>query len=195
MSGKQILFACLLAILGGLFIYRFYSPGMPAGVSVGRAPVEGRRPAVDLKDYAVRIDLLNAAREEMDEGAVNIFASISHSGGVKGGKSSAKGDGEVKPPPVPEKPVVQLPPPPPPKTPEQLAAERAVQELERFRFLGFVRKGDGRSLFLGRGDELLVVGETEKVKGLYNIKLMGKDYLILADPATGVEKRIELTGK
>ncbi|MDH4098981.1 MAG: hypothetical protein OEV28_00195 [Nitrospirota bacterium] len=193
MRGKQLLFSALLVMLLGLAAYRFYSPDMPAGVL--RAPAEGRRAAADLKDYTVRIDLLRVAREELADGVVNIFASISRSGGSKGEKAGAKGADEVKPPAPSEQPAVQLPPPPPPKTPEQLAAERSVQELERFRFLGFVRKGDGRSLFLGRGDELLVVGETEKVKGLYNIKLMGKDYLILADPATGVEKRIELTGK
>lgn len=198
MSGKQIFLVVLLVILGGSLIYRFYGPALPQGDGLWRQkPSGGRQVPLNLNDYTVRTDLLTEAKVTLEGGVVNIFSQVARPVDVsKAGKAAAtaKGSEAAKVLPAPP-PTIPAPPPPPPKTPEQLAAERAVLEMERFRFLGFVRRGESRSMFLGRGDELLVVREGEMVKGLYNIKLIGKDYLVLSDPGTGMEKRIDLTGK
>lgn len=64
------------------------------------------------------------------------------------------------PPPLPKKapghvvaPVQAPPPPPPPPTPAQLDEA----ELGRIVFLGFLKKGGERTVFLSRGGEIFVV--------------------------------------
>jgi len=63
---------------------------------------------------------------------------------------------EPPPPPVPE-PIPQ-PPPVPPPTPQQLAA----QELARFSFLGFLKKGEEKTVFLASEGEIFLVHKGDR---------------------------------
>lgn len=68
---------------------------------------------------------------------------------------------EIEPEPEPVEPpeeivpevVPVVPPPPPPPTPEELAQK----ELARFKFLGFFKKGEKRTIFLASGEEIFLV--------------------------------------
>lgn len=200
MDSKKQLLIILLIVLGASISYRLYKPSEPepGTKTQARSAQSGEQRAGNILDYEVRKHLLAAAKEESPGDVINIFSPLHRaSKGTKhAGKGAAKtGAGAHAPEAATLPPVAVAPPPPPPKTPEQLAAEASAQELGRFRFLGFLKKADGRSLFIGRGDELMVVREGETVKGLYNIKQIGNDYFVLSDPGTGVEKKVELSGK
>lgn len=198
MDSKKQLLIILLIVLGASISYRLYKSPEPETKIPTRSAPSGEQRAGNILDYEVRKHLLAAAKEESPGDVINIFSPLHRaSKGTKhAGKGAAKtGAGADAPEAATLPPVAVAPPPPPPKTPEQLAAEASAQELGRFRFLGFLKKADGRSLFIGRGDELMVVREGETVKGLYNIKQIGNDYFVLSDPGTGVEKKIELSGK
>lgn len=196
MNSKKQLLIILLVVLGASISYRLYKPSEPepgTKISTRSAP-SGEQRAGNILEYEVRKHLLAAAKEESPGDVINIFSPLHRAS--KGTKHAGKGPAKTDAPKaVTLPPVAVAPPPPPPKTPEQLAAEASAQELGRFRFLGFLKKADGRSLFIGRGDELMVVREGETVKGLYNIKQIGNDYFVLSDPGTGVEKKVELSGK
>lgn len=53
----------------------------------------------------------------------------------------------------PEVPVAPPPPPPPPPSPQELAR----QELSRYKFLGFFKKGVKQTIFLSSSDEIFLV--------------------------------------
>ncbi len=99
-----------------------------------------------------------------------------------------------KPKPAPAAPAAPLAPE---KTPEELAAELAVEasraDLSKFRFLGYLTDGD-RSLFLSKDGETFIVKSGDRLLKNYTIKDAGKDYVVLHDTVTGVEVRVELSG-
>lgn len=103
------------------------------------------------------------------------------------------GNPAPKPKPAPVAPLVPAPPPVPEKTPEEIAAELAKEDLSKFRFLGYLTDKD-RSLFLSKDGETFIVKSGDQVLKNYRIKDAGKDYVILLDTATQVEVRIELSG-
>ncbi len=102
-----------------------------------------------------------------------------------------------KPKPALVGPVVPATPSAPEKTPEELAAELAVEasraDLSKFRFLGYLTDRD-RSLFLSKDGETFIAKSGDRVLKNYIIKDAGKDYVVLQDTVTGVEVRVELSG-
>jgi hypothetical protein len=54
---------------------------------------------------------------------------------------------------VPPVVVVPPPPPPPPSTPQEVAQ----QELAHYKFVGFLKKGEKKTIFISTGDEVLLV--------------------------------------
>jgi len=97
-------------------------------------------------------------------------------------------------PVVPVPPVVTAPVPTvPEKSPEEIAADMARADLSKFRFLGYLTDKDS-SLFLSKEGELFIVKSGDSVLKNYQVKAVGKDYVVLFDTVTKVEARIELTG-
>jgi hypothetical protein len=92
-------------------------------------------------------------------------------------------------------PTPSVPPPPavPEKTPQEIAADAARADLAKFRFLGYVTDRDS-SLFLSKDGEVFIVRSGDAVLKNYRVKEAGRDYVVLLDTATSVEKRIELSG-
>lgn len=93
-------------------------------------------------------------------------------------------------------PVVVAPPPPPPvpeRTPEEIAADAARAELSRFRFLGYLTDRDN-TLFLSKDGELFIVRVGERIGKGWQVKDAGKDHVVIMDPATRVEMRVDLSG-
>jgi hypothetical protein len=75
-------------------------------------------------------------------------------------------------------------------TPEEIAAERARQELSQFRVLGYLNKGDREEVFLARGGELFIAHQGELIQGQYFLKELGSGRVVLQDRATNVEVTI-----
>jgi hypothetical protein len=81
----------------------------------------------------------------------------------------------------------------PVKTPEEIEADLARADLSRFRFLGYLTDKDS-SLFLSKDGELFIVKSGDTILKNYQVKTVGKDYVVLFDTITKVEVRVELTG-
>lgn len=90
-------------------------------------------------------------------------------------------------------PTVPVPPPVPEKTPEEIAADAARADLSKFRFLGYLTDKDS-SLFLSKEGETFIVRSGDSVLKNYRVKETGKDYVVLFDTVTRVERKIELSG-
>jgi hypothetical protein len=90
-------------------------------------------------------------------------------------------------------PSVPPPPPVPQKTPEEIAAESALEDLSKFRFIGYLTEKDS-SLFLAKDGELYIVRSGDTVLKHYRVKEAGRDYVVLLDTVTRVERKVELSG-
>ena len=62
-------------------------------------------------------------------------------------------------------PPSRIPPPPPGPSPIQLATQQARQQLQRYRFLGYLKKGGESQAFLTNGQAIYIVKQGEIVDG------------------------------
>jgi len=103
--------------------------------------------------------------------------------------------------PVPKPKVVIKPvtaptltiPPVPEKTPEEIAAELAQSDMQKFRYLGSMIDKES-VLFLSKGGESFFVKNGEIVQKGYKVKSSSRDHVILVDTITKVEIKIDLAG-
>ncbi len=98
-----------------------------------------------------------------------------------------------KPKPAPVSAVTPTVPPAPVKTPEEIAKELARADLSKFRLLGYLTDKDNK-LFLSKDGELFIVRSGDRVLKNYQVKEVGRDYVVLLDTITGVEVRVGLSG-
>ncbi|HEX9024028.1 MAG TPA: hypothetical protein VF799_09330 [Geobacteraceae bacterium] len=165
MDRRKLALVILLSIFAGAVTYAFlhqpprntvaklkYTPGMRAEVS--------RTAKAARSDLKLRLDLLDRDTPRFSGFRRNIFRPIFA--------------GEIKQPLLPLKPVKvvlpvppPLPPPPPPvpPTPAQIAAE----EMAGFKFVGFLKKENRKTVFLARGNELFLVKKGDRIAGKYEV--------------------------
>ena len=92
--------------------------------------------------------------------------------------------------------VKPLPPPPPPKVTAAPVAPVVIQpetaQLARFTFLGFLKKGPVRTIFLAKDKDILLVKKGDKVAGRYEATEISDQALTLTVTDTGDEIVIPL---
>ena len=81
---------------------------------------------------------------------------------------------------------------PPPPSPEELAAQAVRQELDQFRYLGYLSR-DGRvQAFLSKGKELYIVRSDEMIEQRVLVKTVTPTGVTLQDPRSRVERTVPL---
>ena len=89
---------------------------------------------------------------------------------------------------LPRVPEVYVP------SPEEIAAEKARQDLSRFKVLGFLDKGGHQEVFLSKDGELFIVRQGDMIQNRYRLKALyqesNREGVILLDPNTNVEVTI-----
>lgn len=92
--------------------------------------------------------------------------------------------------------IKPLPPPPPPKVTAAPVAPVVIQpetaQLARFTFLGFLKKGAVRTIFLAKDKDILLVKKGDKVAGRYEATEISDQALTLTVTDTGDEIVIPL---
>ncbi|MFA5074412.1 MAG: hypothetical protein WC539_11045 [Nitrospirota bacterium] len=191
---KKILIV-LFVVLVLLILYRWFTNEEPKTApltytqgAVAKSPV---RPGVSRGPTADPLSVFFQRREEKYPGTTRDIFRMEN--------------------PVPKpKVVVITPPPPPEKTPEEIAAEQAriaaeqariaaeqaraaaQADMKKILFLGFLTDKE-KTLFLSKDGENFMIKAGHKIKN-YTVKNAGTDHVILFDPVTQVEVRIELAG-
>ena len=148
-----------------------YTSGMKADASRtgGRAQEENR----------LRLDLLDANQPRFSGFQRNIFRPIFPA--------------EMKSPLYPlnaGKPVLPVPPPPPPQPApppyvEPSPAQKAMEDVGRFTFLGFLQKENRKIIFLSRDKEIFLVRKGDKIAGKYEVAGITAEALTISLPVTG----------
>jgi len=173
------LFVVLFGAWVLILIYQWDSSGPPKRVPLTYE--KGGKKGAGLKSgeeaFKLNLDLLEKSRSVAYAKPKNIFKPVEF----------------YKPPPPPP-----LPPPPVPEvkgpTPEELAAQRARQELSEFRVLGFLTKAGREEVFLSKGGELLIARQGDLIKNQFLLKELQGGRVVLKDPITNVEVTIVVEG-
>ncbi len=146
-----------------------YAPGqggVPASVS------RARTPAVGPGSTRLRLDLLNRETAAFSGYRRNLFKPLFAT--------------EVRPVARPRRPQ----PPPPPPLPADALPRR---ELARFTFLGFLKKGNHRTVFLSRdGGEIILVRKGDLFAERYQAAAISDQALTIKVADTGEEIVIPL---
>ena len=101
------------------------------------------------------------------------------------------------PPPKPSSrpsPIARRPPTPPPgPSPGALATQRARQQLNQYRFLGYLKKGGESQAFLTNGEAIYIVRQGETLEGRIHIHKIDPTTIVLSTKVRETGDNIEAT--
>ena len=115
----------------------------------------------------------------------NIFAPL----GLR--KVVAKQKTPITPP---SQPTIAPPSPVPPSpSPSDLAAQRARQQLNQFRFLGYLTKGGESQAFLTNGQAIYIVKQGEMMEGQVQVNKIEPETIILSTQILETGNQVQAT--
>ena len=102
---------------------------------------------------------------------------------------------------APTRPTPEAPPPPPPAPPgpsaADLAGQRAREQLNQFRFLGYLTKGGESQAFLTNGQAIYIAKQGEMLEGRVQVHKIEPETVVLStqilETGTHVQATIPLT--
>ena len=101
------------------------------------------------------------------------------------------------PPPKPSSrpsAIARRPPAPPPgPSPGELAAQRARQQLNQYRFLGYLKKGGESQAFLTNGQAIYIVKQGETLEGRIHIHKIDPTTIVLSTKVRETGDNVEAT--
>jgi hypothetical protein len=148
------------------------------------AAKQSSAPAATGDERTLRLDLLEREQSGFKGYRRNIFKPI-FTDQIKLMKQKAVA---IKPPPIPPAVV----PPPKVEPPPITQAEALKKELARFIFLGYVKKGDRKTIFLSKDSEIILVRKGNKFAGRYEAKSVTDQALTIVEIDSGQEIIIPL---
>jgi len=185
--------AIALAILSGLLaVYWGYShffgrtemPAAPAKEASQKAKEAAAGPPT--AQIKVDMELLSRPKEQYKAGR-NIFSPVYRKPVlikvVRPGNGGQPGDVDTAGPPPP--------PPPPPKSAEEIAAENATEEMQKFKVLGLLNHKGRTEVFLSLGNDNFTAAKGEDITKGYYLNDIGTDYIVIVDKDTNVTVKID----
>ena len=179
MDRRKLTLAVLLVIFAVAVVYSFlrqppqksvvtlkYTSGMKA---------DAPRTAVAQDEKKLRLDLLDKEPPRFSGFQRNIFRPI-FAIEMKSPLNLLHAGKPVLPAP---------PPPPPPPYGEPTPAQKAMEDVARFTFLGFLQKDNRKIIFLARDSEIFLVRKNDKIAGRYEIAGISDEALTIKLPANG----------
>jgi Tfp pilus assembly protein PilP len=116
----------------------------------------------------------------------NIFAPLRFR------KAVAKQKTPITPP---SRPPTSPPPPtvPPGPSPSDLAAQRAREQLNQFRFLGYLTKGGESQAFLTNGQAIYIVKQGEMLEGQIQVNKIEPETIVLSTQIFETGNQVQAT--
>jgi hypothetical protein len=85
------------------------------------------------------------------------------------------------------------PAPPPGPSPSDLAAQRARQQLNQFRFLGYLTKGGESQAFLTNGQAIYIVKQGEMLEGQVQVNKIEPETIVLSTQVLETGNQVQAT--
>jgi Tfp pilus assembly protein PilP len=198
---KKLGYLLLLVFLwGALTIYQWMDSDDPGAETANLllTQADSGNPALPpLKELLLDKQFPNARQTVKLGQPRNIFASLEEQAAKLASRNSTQtksmehsNTSQAAEPPPP-------PPPPPGPSPAELAAQRARQELNRFRFLGFLKKGGESQAFISNGQAIYIVRQGEILEGRIQVNKIEPETVILStkvwETGSSIQASISLT--
>ncbi len=184
---KGLLLIGLLTAWGGVMFYQMSSFSGTDSNPQSVALSTGNSNLPPIKDLSLDNAFPNSRQTAKFSRPRNIFASLDRST-----KRVAKRNVPSPTVPVPD---ATRPPAPAPKgpSPEELAAQRARQQLNQFRFLGYLRKGGESQAFLTNGQAIYIVKQGEMLEGQVQVNKIEPETIVLSTQVWETGNQIQAT--
>ena len=183
---KGLLLVGLFVTWGGITAYQmFENSGTTPSVQANIASTNSTLPTV--RALTLNESFPNARQMVKFTQPRNIFSPIGSR------KIVAKRKIPKRPPPSNS---IVSPPPAPTKSspsPEQLAAQRARQELNKFRFLGYLTKGGESQAFLTNGQAIYIVKQGEMLEGQVQVNRIEPETIVLSAEVWEAGNQVQAT--
>ena len=95
--------------------------------------------------------------------------------------------------PTPSRPTIAPPPVAPGPSPSDLAAQRARQQLNQFRFLGYLTKGGESQAFLTNGQAIYIVKQGEMLEGQVQVNKIEPETIVLSTQILETGNQVQAT--
>ena len=183
---KGLLLVGLLVAWGGVTIYQMsdLSGSSPASPSSNMSTKLTSLPSI--KELSLEESFPNSRNSVTFTQPRNIFAPM----------RKRKVVVEKKRPRETSSPTMAtLPKSQPPKgpSPEDLAAQRARQQLNQFRFLGYLKKGGESQAFLTKGQAIYIVKQGEMLDGQVQVNKIEPETIVLSTQVWETGSQVQAT--
>ena len=166
---KGILLAGLFIVWGGVTAYQVLESSDSSSNDLSAAMPQGTSTLPSVKALTLEKSFPNSRQLVKFSQPRNIFAPLGQRSTPEKQKTAA----------APSPPTMSTQAPTPP-SPEDLAAQRARQQLNQFRFLGYLTKGGESQAFLTNGQAIYIVRQGEMVEGQVQVNKIEPETIVLS---------------
>jgi len=182
---KGIVLVGLLVAWGGITTYQMWESSEPNPNNLSSSLQHGHSTLPSVKDLSLEQSFPNTRKIVTFSQPRNIFAPIGLRNVV------------AKPvipitPPVSQKHAPSSPAPPGP-SPAELAAQRAREQLNQFRFLGYLTKRGESQAFLTNGQAIYIVKQGEMLEGQVQVNKIEPETIVLSTQIWETGNHIQAT--
>ncbi len=162
----------LLLAWGSVTAYQMFDSSEMSSSNLATAKPHAQSSLPSVNDLFLEESFPNSRRMVTFSQPRNIFAPLVSR------KVVVKQQAAMIPPPTS---IVTLPKPVPPgPTADELATQRARQQLNRFRFLGYLTKGGESQAFLTNGEAIYIVKQGEMLDGQIQVNKIEPEAIVLS---------------
>lgn len=180
-------------VLLGLFLawgvvtaYQMSDVSGPSSNEFPSAIKEGLSPLPSVRDLSLDQSFPNSRQQVTFSQPRNIFSPLESRNMVV-----AKPDIPVPRPSLPS--IAHTAPTPPGPSSADLAAQRARQQLNQFRFLGYLTKGGESQAFLTNGQAIYIVKQGEMLEGQVQVNKIEPETIVLSTQVLETGNQVQAT--
>jgi len=182
---KGLVLVGLFVAWGGLSVYQMSDSSESSSTDNSSTLQQTNSRLPSVKDLSLDQSFPNSRQIVAFSQPRNIFAPL----GLQ--KVVAK---QKTPITTPSRPTIAPPSPVPPgPSPSDLAAQRARQQLNKFRFLGYLTKGGESQAFLTNGQAIYIVKQGEMMEGQVQVNKIEPETIVLSTQILETGNQVQAT--
>jgi hypothetical protein len=183
---KGMMLTGLFLAWGGLTVYQMSDLSGSSSHELSSVITEGQSSLPSVKALSLEPSFPNSRQQVTFSQPRNIFSPPELNRAV------ATKQNIPRPQPSGPSMVPAIPPPPGP-SPADLAAQRARQQLNQFRFLGYLTKGGESQAFLTNGQAIYIVKQGEMLEGQVQVNKIEPETIILSKQVWETGNQVQAT--
>ena len=180
----------LFVAWGGMMAYQMTDVPEPGSNDPSATMPQAHSTLPSVKNLSLEQSFPNSRQTVTFSQPRNIFAPIGLPTMVAKPKMVDKP--KVPRPPQPT-PIIAPPSAPPGPSPADLAAQRARQQLNQFRFLGYLTKGGESQAFITNGQSIYIVKQGEMLEGQIQVNRIEPETIILSTKILETGNQVQAT--